>query len=145
MTDNIQQTTEVSTDGTEVSTVIPEVEEVTNQSAESEQIEQLKKELADKDSSLNSIISDKVKQLPESLQVLLPESLSITDKLVWIEKANAVNSNKETVKEEPTTSIGSSARQLFETELTELVDTEPHKPLSTTEKMAGYFAKMFNQ
>lgn len=142
--DNNQEITEVVTESVETPEVTTEVQETTNQTEETEQIKQLKKELAERDSSLSSIITEKLTELPESLQVLMPESLSVSEKLNWIEKAKAVNPQKESVKEETEEAleIGASARKVFEDAT---VDAEPQKALSPSKKMAAYFSNMFNQ
>ncbi|MFW3653270.1 hypothetical protein [Vagococcus fluvialis] len=144
MSDNHQEITEVVPKPVETPESTPEEQETTNQTEETEQIEQLKKELAERDSSLNSIVSEKLTELPESLQVLMPESLSVSEKLNWIEKAKAATPDQESVKEgtEEILTIGSSGRKVFEDDT---VDTEYQKPLSATEKLSGYFSNMFSQ
>lgn len=99
------------------------------------EIEALKQEIATKDQSLAFLYEQKVKELPESLQSLVPDGLPVTDRLEWIEKAKQVETSKP--ETEPIVSIGKPIP------VSNANRPESTAPLSPTDKMAGHFREVF--
>lgn len=124
-----------------------EVELLTSELSEAqEKVASLSQELAEKTSeiddltsqlktvsdSLETIVIEKSKNVPEDLMALMPENITATEKLDWLIKAETLKP-KEEVKEESITAIG---RPTPVTE--EKVDSSK---LSATQKMAYYFGQ----
>ena len=114
------------------------VEEVFETEVEDKSVEQ-HEAVAPYEAALNTVIQEKLQNIPEGIAALMPDNLNAVDKLAWIDKAiKAVPVVEEPVKEEKTVieSIGKATPVPTETE-------QDIKKLSAFQKMSKAFEEQF--
>lgn len=114
------------------------VTELTDKLTESgKSVEQATSSIEEYQKSLEEIVAEKEKNIPETVKALMPEGINVTEKLAWLNKAEALKpTGQEAVTEpEQIISIGKPTPVT-----TEVID---QSELTTTQRMSNFFGEFF--
>lgn len=137
-----QKVTELEQENTELKQKLDDKEstvtELTDKLTESgKSVKQATSNIEKYQKSLEEIVAEKEKGIPDTVKALMPEGINVTEKLVWLNKAEALKTTEEKIVKEPEqiVSIGKP------TPLTaEVID---QSELSTTQRMSNFFGEFF--
>lgn len=114
---------------------VEEVEPVVEVKTDPEQ----EKKLAEYESVLTSVVNQKLETIPDNIKALMPENLSVSAQLQWIEKAEQAIPKEAKAEATPViTSIGQPTPVKTEVE----VDL---KDLTASQKLQNYFQEFFGK
>lgn len=114
------------------------VTELTDKLAESgKSVEQATSSIEEYQKSLEEIVAEKEKNIPETVKALMPEGINVTEKLAWLNKAEALKPTEHEAVTEPEQiiSIGKPTPVT-----TEVID---QSELTTTQRMSNFFGEFF--
>lgn len=115
--------------------VVEEVEPVVEVKTDPEQ----EKKLAEYESVLTSVVNQKLETIPDNIKALMPENLSVSAQLQWIEKAEQAIPKEAKAEAAPViSSIGQPTPVKTEVE----VDL---KDLTASQKLQNYFQEFFGK
>lgn len=112
------------------------VAELTDKLAETgKSVEQATTDIEVYQKSLEEIVAEKEKDIPDTVKALMPEGINVTEKLAWLNKAEALKPTEEKKEPEQIVSIGKP------TPVTqEVID---QSELTTTQRMSNFFGEFF--
>lgn len=97
------------------------------------------KKLAEYESALTSVVNQKLENIPDNIKALMPENLSVSAQLQWIEKAEQAIPKESQAEATPViSSIGQPTPVKTEVE----VDL---KDLTASQKLQNYFQEFFGK
>ena len=114
------------------------VTELTDKLTESgKSVEQATSSIEEYQKSLEEIVAEKEKNIPETVKALMPEGINVTEKLAWLNKAEALKPTEQEAVTEPEQiiSIGKPTPVT-----TEVID---QSELTTTQRMSNFFGEFF--
>lgn len=114
------------------------VTELTDKLTESgKSVEQATSSIEEYQKSLEEIVTEKEKNIPETVKALMPEGINVTEKLAWLNKAEALKPTEQEAVTEPEQiiSIGKPTPVT-----TEVID---QSELTTTQRMSNFFGEFF--
>lgn len=112
--------------------------ELTDKLTESgKSVEQATSSIEEYQKSLEEIVAEKEKNIPETVKALMPEGINVTEKLAWLNKAEALKPTEQEAVTEPEQiiSIGKPTPVT-----TEVID---QSELTTTQRMSNFFGEFF--
>lgn len=114
------------------------VTELTDKLAESgKSVEQATSSIEEYQKSLEEIVTEKEKNIPETVKALMPEGINVTEKLAWLNKAEALKPTEQEAVTEPEQII-SIGKPTPVTQ--EVID---QSELTTTQRMSNFFGEFF--
>ncbi|MBP2966646.1 hypothetical protein [Acinetobacter baumannii] len=112
------------------------VTELTDKLAETgKSVEQATTDIEAYQKSLEEIVAEKEKSIPDTVKALMPEGINVTEKLAWLNKAEALKPSEEEKEPEQIVSI---AKPTPVTQ--EVID---QSVLTTTQRMSNFFGEFF--
>ena len=97
------------------------------------------KKLAEYESALTSVVNQKLENIPDNIKALMPENLSVSAQLQWIEKAEQAIPKESQVEPTPViSSIGQPTPVKTEVEA-------DLKDLTASQKLQNYFQEFFGK
>lgn len=114
------------------------VTELTDKLTESgKSVEQATSSIEEYQKSLEEIVAEKEKNIPETVKALMPEGVNVTEKLAWLNKAEALKPTEQEAVTEPEQII-SIGKPTPVTQ--EVID---QSELTTTQRMSNFFGEFF--
>lgn len=114
------------------------VTELTDKLTESgKSVEQATSSIEEYQKSLEEIVTEKEKNIPETVKALMPEGINVTEKLAWLNKAEALKPTEQEAVTEPEQII-SIGKPTPVTQ--EVID---QSELTTTQRMSNFFGEFF--
>lgn len=100
-------------------------------------VEQATSSIEEYQKSLEEIVAEKEKNIPETVKALMPEGINVTEKLAWLNKAEALKPTEQEAVTEPEQII-SIGKPTPVTQ--EVID---QSELTTTQRMSNFFGEFF--
>lgn len=114
------------------------VTELTDKLTESgKSVEQATSSIEEYQKSLEEIVAEKEKNIPKTVKALMPEGINVTEKLAWLNKAEALKPTEQEAVTEPEQII-SIGKPTPVTQ--EVID---QSELTTTQRMSNFFGEFF--
>lgn len=98
--------------------------------------------VADYENALTKIVDQRLTAIPENIAALMPDGLSVADKLAWVEKAEKAIPVKEPEPEQPPAPVIETIGQ--PTPVTQEVEVDL-KDLTASQKLSNYFQEFFGK
>lgn len=98
--------------------------------------------VADYENALTKIVDQRLTAIPEKIAALMPDGLSVADKLAWVEKAEKAIPVKEPEPEQPPAPVIETIGQ--PTPVTQEVEVDL-KDLTASQKLSNYFQEFFGK
>jgi len=98
--------------------------------------------VADYENALTKIVDQRLTAIPETIAALMPDGLSVADKLAWVEKAEKAIPVKEPEPEQPPAPVIEAIGQ--PTPVTQEVEVDL-KDLTASQKLSNYFQEFFGK
>lgn len=98
--------------------------------------------VSDYESALTKIVDQRLTGIPETIKALMPENLSVAEKLTWVEKAEAAIPAKEEKAEEVSQPVIETIGQPTPVKTEIEVDL---KDLTASQKLSNYFQEFFGK
>ena len=98
--------------------------------------------VADYENALTKIVDQRLTAIPENIAALMPDGLSVADKLAWVEKAEKAIPVKEPEPEQPPAPVIETIGQ--PTPVTQEVEVYL-KDLTASQKLSNYFQEFFGK
>ena len=98
--------------------------------------------VADYENALTKIVDQRLTAIPENIAALMPDGLSVADKLAWVEKAEKAIPVKEPEPEQPPAPVIETIGQ--PTPVAQEVEVDL-KDLTASQKLSNYFQEFFGK